>query len=116
MENVIITGADGFIGSFTTDYFLRQGCNVLALDISEKPKRLKLGDRLTYLRCDIADPACMLGNIRNDVYDTFIHFAWEGFRRACACKLSAADAKRDPYGGMHENCKEPRMHAFCLCR
>ena len=37
MENVIITGATGGLGCFMVDEFLRDGCNVFALDI--KPEK-----------------------------------------------------------------------------
>lgn len=78
MKNVIISGADGFVGSYTTRYFLKQGCNVLALGRKENPLRLRRTENLAYLQCDIADPASMLKMIPCGVYDTFIHFAWEG--------------------------------------
>ena len=40
MKNVIITGADGFVGSYTVKYFIENSCKVLALDMSEAPRRL----------------------------------------------------------------------------
>ena len=78
MEKVIITGADGFVGSFTTKYFLSQGCEVLALDMGEKPRRLEAKDKLTYLQCDISNVEDLLRKIPANVYDTFVHFAWAG--------------------------------------
>ena len=33
MEKVIITGADGFVGSYTVKHFLNEGKVVLALDM-----------------------------------------------------------------------------------
>lgn len=78
MEKVIITGADGFVGSYTVEYFLEQGVSVLALDMAEKPFRLKQHPFLTYCKCDISDTTAMLENIPAGVYDTFIHFAWAG--------------------------------------
>ena len=33
MKSVIITGADGFVGSYTVKHFLDNGCKVLALDM-----------------------------------------------------------------------------------
>ena len=33
MQRVVITGADGFVGSYTVAYFLKEGCEVLALDM-----------------------------------------------------------------------------------
>ncbi|MGN0550976.1 MAG: NAD-dependent epimerase/dehydratase family protein [Acutalibacteraceae bacterium] len=78
MKNVIITGADGFVGSYTVNYFLEQGMTVLALDISEKPNRLVTHANLTYMQCDISNTKAMSEKIPNGVYDTFIHFAWAG--------------------------------------
>lgn len=78
MKKVIISGADGFVGSNTVEYFLSQGVEVLALDIGETPRRLKACKGLEYLQCDISDTEAMKSRIPNNVYDTFIHFAWAG--------------------------------------
>jgi len=78
MKNVIITGADGFVGSYTVKHFLDNGCKVLALDICEKPHRLTQNANMQYMQCDISNRDAMLKNIPHDVYDTFIHFAWAG--------------------------------------
>ena len=43
MKNVIETGADGFVGSYTVNYFLENGRKVLALDMGETPRRLTVG-------------------------------------------------------------------------
>lgn len=48
MKNVIITGADGFVGSYTVKYFIENSCKVLALDMSEAPRRLTVGENLEY--------------------------------------------------------------------
>lgn len=78
VKNVVITGADGFVGSYTVKYFLEQGISVLAIDIGAKPRNLEENQRMTYLQCDISDPELMLEKIPRDYYDTFIHFAWKG--------------------------------------
>lgn len=78
MKNVIITGADGFVGSYTVQHFIDNGCKVLALDIIEIPRRLPSNEKLEYIRCDISNPSSMLANIPRGKYDTFIHFAWAG--------------------------------------
>lgn len=78
MEKVIITGADGFVGSYTVEYFLKQGKAVLALDMGKTPKRLKTHPNFTYMQCDISDTEELVNSIPKNTYDTFIHFAWAG--------------------------------------
>lgn len=78
MKKVIITGADGFVGSYTVKHFLNEGVEVLALDIAEKPNRLLAHKNLKYLKLDIADTKALLETIPSGEYDTFIHFAWAG--------------------------------------
>ena len=78
MKNVIITGADGFVGSHTVSCFLEQGCRVLALDMGDQPNRLAEHPALTYRKCDISDAAALEAVAEPGVYDTFIHFAWAG--------------------------------------
>ena len=78
MDKVIITGADGFVGSNTVQYFLNNGKIVLALDMGSEARRLKEHKNLTYMQCDVTDTKAMLKKIPQGVYDTFIHFAWAG--------------------------------------
>lgn len=78
MKNVIITGADGFVGSAAAQYFAEQGVHVLALGRREEPRRLQPGKGLDYLQCDISAPEELLRKVPIGQYDTFLHFAWEG--------------------------------------
>lgn len=78
MKNVIITGADGFVGSYTVAHFIKEGCNVLALDMGPEPRRLQPSEQMTYIQCDITDIKGMLEKIEKGKYDTFVHFAWAG--------------------------------------
>ncbi|MGM9722825.1 MAG: NAD-dependent epimerase/dehydratase family protein [Prevotella sp.] len=78
MENVIITGADGFVGSYTVKHFIDNGCKVLALDMGETPRRLDVNENLSYMQCDISNTDAMVEKIPHGVYDTFVHFAWAG--------------------------------------
>ena len=78
MQNVIITGADGFVGSYTVQKFLDEGMTVLALDLPNTPNRLKEHKNLTYMSCDISDPQKLVEMLPVDKYDTFVHFAWAG--------------------------------------
>ena len=78
MEKVVITGADGFVGSYTVKYFLEHGKGVLALDIGAEPRRLHPMPGLEYMQCDISDIKELLKKVEKGKYDTFIHFAWVG--------------------------------------
>ncbi len=78
MKNVIITGADGFVGSYTVKAFLENGMNVLAIDLPEQPRRLEASENLKYVSCDISDIETIKNVIEKDTYDTFVHFAWAG--------------------------------------
>jgi UDP-glucose 4-epimerase len=78
MQRVIITGADGFVGSYTSDYFTNKGIEVLAIGTSIKPKRILEGKLLKYIQLDINEIDDLPLKIDNYTYDAFIHFAWEG--------------------------------------
>ena len=93
LKSVIITGADGFVGSYTTEYFLSQGIEVLALGRKAAPVRLKHHDKMVYRQCDITDRSNIIKAAAGKKYDAFIHFAWDG----------AADKRKD-YNVQMKNC------------
>ncbi len=76
MQNVIITGGNGFVGSNTVKFFLENGCKILSIDRAEKAGFESKG--LTYLKCDVFNTEELKKKIPLSVYDTFIHFAWAG--------------------------------------
>ena len=76
MENVIITGGSGFVGSNTVKYFLSQGVKVLSIDRAENGPFEAEG--LTHLQCDVFNAEELKNKLPKGVYDTFIHFAWVG--------------------------------------
>lgn len=76
MQKVIITGANGFVGSNVVNYFLSKNIEVLAIDIVDKPTRLINSNNLKYIKCDVESISD--NTIQKDYYDTFIHFAWRG--------------------------------------
>lgn len=78
MKSVIITGADGFVGYNTVKCFLENGCEVLAIDILDKPNRLTKQQGLLYKKVDINNKDELLQSIEKNKYDTFVHFAWSG--------------------------------------
>ena len=78
MQKVVITGADGFVGSYTVQCFLEKGIEVLAIDVIKEPRRLKPCNGLTYNCIDISDSSLLLNAVEPGEYDTFVHFAWAG--------------------------------------
>lgn len=78
MKRVIISGADGFIGSNTVKCFLEHGVSVTALDMADVPYRLKEHEKLAYYKCDVADSKGMIQLLQGGEYDAFLHFAWAG--------------------------------------
>lgn len=78
MNKVVITGADGFVGSNTVQCFLDHGIEVLALDIVDNPRRLTPQTGLSYKCVDITDKEQLLKAIPIGEFDTFVHFAWAG--------------------------------------
>ena len=77
-KSIIITGADGFVGSYTTKLFLAEGYNVLALDMGADARRLEEHPNLRYKQCDISDSKRLKELITKDEFEIFIHFAWAG--------------------------------------
>lgn len=78
MKKVVITGADGFVGSYTVKCFLKNNIGVVALDLAEKPARLEQHPLLTYKNCDVFQSDALKKAIEDESCDTFIHFAWAG--------------------------------------
>lgn len=78
MRKVIITGADGFVGSYTVQCFLENGIEVLAIDVIDEPRRLKPCKGLIYKCIDISDSSILYQAVGVGQYDTFVHFAWAG--------------------------------------
>lgn len=78
LKNVVITGANGFVGSNTVKYFLEQGVNVLAVDICKEPTRLPSDSKLKYISMDVKCIDQMSDCAEREGFDAFIHFAWNG--------------------------------------
>jgi nucleoside-diphosphate-sugar epimerase len=75
----IVTGADGFVGSYVTKNLLAHGYEVLAVDLGVTPKRLDVSNpHLKYLQHSIEDVAFFSEACKPGEYDFFFHFAWKG--------------------------------------
>lgn len=78
MKRVIVTGANGFIGSSLIKKLVAHGVSVVALDISFAVSRMPESDlvKIIEVKLDSADE--LLKIIPAGEYDAFYHFAWQG--------------------------------------
>ncbi|MDR0885057.1 MAG: NAD-dependent epimerase/dehydratase family protein [Clostridiales Family XIII bacterium] len=78
INNVIILGATGFVGTYTCEYFVSQGVAVTAVGRRAIPERLEKLEGLTYIQCDLDDIATLpeLLEVRDsEGYDALINLA-----------------------------------------
>ena len=78
MKKVIVTGANGFIGSSLIKRLVEENVQVVAIDISFKVSSLPESKFINKIEMSLDDEALMLANIPIDRYDVFYHFAWRG--------------------------------------
>lgn len=78
MKEVIVTGANGFIGSSVTRYLVSQDIKVLAICREKHDKNIPLSPLITKKYADLKDIKKIADDIQFGQYDTFYHFAWEG--------------------------------------
>lgn len=93
--NVIISGADGFVGSHVLNRFLSEGHKVLAIDIAEKPKRIDLSNKsVIYISSPINKLNNFLSQLKSFKPDVVYHFAWKGsagpLREDFSCQINNA--------------------------
>lgn len=78
MENVIVTGANGFIGSMLIKKLIEKNVCVVALDISFIESKLPESELITKVETSLDDVAVLQKQIPVNDYDAFYHFAWAG--------------------------------------
>ncbi len=78
MRKVIVTGANGFIGSALIKRLIRERISILAIDISFQNTRLPENDYITRLEIGAETPETVGEKIPFGEYDAFYHFAWRG--------------------------------------
>lgn len=76
--NVIVTGANGFVGSNTVKYLISQGAHVLALCHDGKADHLPSSELIQVLPFSLEDVGAVEHSIPQGEYDIFYHFAWKG--------------------------------------
>lgn len=80
MKKVIITGANGFIGSSLIKKMVANNVEVVAVDITFAGDRLPATDLITKIESGV--DAALADKIPAGEYDAFYHFAWRGVNGA----------------------------------
>lgn len=78
MRKVIVTGANGFIGSSLIEKLVAKGISVVALDLSFSGLCLPESDLIHRIKTRLDSIEEILETIPVDSYDAFYHFAWQG--------------------------------------
>lgn len=78
MKNVIVTGANGFIGSCLISKLIDEDVNVIAIDISFTNSRLPQSDYITKIETSMKNVEELCEIIPEKSYDAFYHLAWAG--------------------------------------
>ena len=75
---VIVTGANGFIGSALIGKLLAAGAEILAVDLSFASNRLPQSDRLVCKEMSVEQISMLESLVKPGDYDVFYHLAWKG--------------------------------------
>lgn len=78
MRRVIVTGANGFIGSSLIKKLIKNNVEVVALDISFANSKLPENDLIKQIKVGLDDAKKLEEVIPSNEYDAFYHFAWAG--------------------------------------
>lgn len=78
MKKVIVTGANGFIGSSFIKLLIDKGIRVVAIDLSFTTNKLPQSKDLLTIETGLNDVELLCSIIPVDEYDAFYHFAWRG--------------------------------------
>lgn len=77
MKKVIVTGANGFVGSAVIRELIKNDVEVLAL-CHKIPENKIISELITYKEFELSKIEELKDVVINDYYDTFYHFAWAG--------------------------------------
>ena len=78
MKKVIVTGANGFIGSSLIKKLTENNTEVIAVDISFADLHIPENSLVRRIETGLDNTENLLNLIHNDTYDAFYHFAWQG--------------------------------------
>lgn len=76
MKNVIVTGANGFIGSSLINVLISKGIRVIAIDVNFNPCHLPDSNLVEKIQAKVNSSLIEL--LPKYDYDAFYHFAWIG--------------------------------------
>lgn len=82
MKNVIVTGANGFIGSSLVNKLLEHDVNVVAIDISFANSRIPNVDNVIKLQLGLDEIETIQNSLPKYEYDAMYHLAWAGVNGA----------------------------------
>ena len=77
MKKVIVTGANGFVGSAVIRELIKNDVEVLAL-CHKIPENKIISELITYKEFELSKIEELKNIVTNNYYDTFYHFAWAG--------------------------------------
>lgn len=86
MKSVIVTGANGFIGSSLINTLVKNGVKVTAIDVNFSPGRLPESNLITRIKSSVNRSLTEI--LESGEYDAFYHLAWKGVN---------GSEKADPY-------------------
>lgn len=78
MKNVIVTGANGFIGSSLVNRLIKKGVKVVAIDISFERTLIHDSDNVLKIESSLDDLDYLKEHIPSVEYDLMYHLAWAG--------------------------------------
>ncbi len=78
MKNVVITGANGFVGGALTRELLAHDYTIHAVDRPGCSNNLPEDKRVNFVPCDMAEIATLKEKLPDTSLDLFFHLAWAG--------------------------------------
>lgn len=87
MKKVIITGANGFIGSHVCEQLSKQGIKIFAVikDTNENISCIEALDGVEIVYCELSEIKTLSDKISDRDIDVFYHFAWVGSAGPLRC-------------------------------